>query len=373
MAITAVHGKELRDLKVVKGTGLTIGICSGNYNISGIEGYYAGATNQAISASTTNYIELDNTGALHINTSGFTLGRLHIATVVTDVSSITTINDKRTFVNNGGAGLGTGIWNEGTPTGVIDGVNVTFTLPGAPDSGTLLLVLDGNVMNKGAGNDYTLSGNAITFLVAPAIGSKLVYFYTTSTPQSPTPAYEIKTASNLVTVSASAAPVAGYALLADDASNATWQINKAVALETATTTVDVSTSAAPTAGQGLSAVDGSNAQWSNPFPLIFNPITGTSFTAVANTGYVTNNASLCVGTLPATCAVGTFIAVQGLGAGGWRLTLNTGQNIIFNNASGTVTSGQLNSGNRYATAWLMCIVANTTFKVIFSEGTLSNT
>ncbi len=53
------------------------------------------------------------------------------------------------------------------PSGAINGSNVTFTLANTPLSGTLQLFLNGLLLDEGASNDYTLSGNTITMNYAP--------------------------------------------------------------------------------------------------------------------------------------------------------------------------------------------------------------
>lgn len=60
-----------------------------------------------------------------------------------------------------------------TPTGAMDGVNVTFTLSNTPRPGTDELKLNGLVQERGAGNDYTISGDTITYLIAPLATDKL--------------------------------------------------------------------------------------------------------------------------------------------------------------------------------------------------------
>lgn len=49
------------------------------------------------------------------------------------------------------------------PTGTINGVNGSFTLPNTPSSGSLYLWRNGLLLKDAAGVDYTLSGNTITF------------------------------------------------------------------------------------------------------------------------------------------------------------------------------------------------------------------
>lgn len=60
-----------------------------------------------------------------------------------------------------------------TPSGTINGSNVTFTLANTPVSGSVHLYLDGIRMDAGAGNDYTISGGTITMATAPVSGDKL--------------------------------------------------------------------------------------------------------------------------------------------------------------------------------------------------------
>lgn len=97
-----------------------------------------------------------------------------------------------------------------------------------------------------------------------------------------------------------------------------------------------------------------------------------SFTAAANNGYIANAATLVVVTLPTTAAVGTTIRVAGMGAGGWKIAQNTGQQINFGSMPTTTgTGGSLASGNQYDAAELVCIVANTTWVVVSSQGNIT--
>jgi hypothetical protein len=73
---------------------------------------------------------------------------------------------------------GTGNFSDSeTPSGTINGSNVTFTLINQPLSGTLHLFLDGLRMKPSL--DYTISGSTITFLsgVVPEIGATIVADY----------------------------------------------------------------------------------------------------------------------------------------------------------------------------------------------------
>jgi hypothetical protein len=64
------------------------------------------------------------------------------------------------------------------PTGTINGSNVTFTLANTPVAvDSVQVFLNGIVQIRGAGEDYTLSGNTITFITAPATGQSLRVVY----------------------------------------------------------------------------------------------------------------------------------------------------------------------------------------------------
>jgi len=74
-------------------------------------------------------------------------------------------------------GLTTHFVTREVPTGTINGSNVTFTLANTPIAGTECIFLNGLLQNVGAGNDYTISGATITFVVAPETGSVILVNY----------------------------------------------------------------------------------------------------------------------------------------------------------------------------------------------------
>jgi hypothetical protein len=59
------------------------------------------------------------------------------------------------------------------PSGTINGVTTSFTLLHTPVVGSQECFLNGNAQDPGSGNDYTISGAAITYLIPPATGAKL--------------------------------------------------------------------------------------------------------------------------------------------------------------------------------------------------------
>ena len=68
------------------------------------------------------------------------------------------------------------VFNE-IPTGTVNGANDTFTLANTPTAAGILLFRSGLCMTPGGGNDYTLSGNTITFTTPPETGENLLATY----------------------------------------------------------------------------------------------------------------------------------------------------------------------------------------------------
>jgi hypothetical protein len=124
-----------------------------------------------------------------------------------------------------------------------------------------------------------------------------------------------------------------------------------------------------TAGTGVSIANGANTITVNAIGggLTWNVPTGTTQAAAVNNGYIANSNATgpCVITLPATAAVGSIVAVQGLGSQGWSLVANTGQTIQFGSVASS-SAGSWSSTNQYDTLWVICAVANTTWLAITS-------
>jgi hypothetical protein len=111
-------------------------------------------------------------------------------------------------------------------------------------------------------------------------------------------------------------------------------------------------------------VDASGITWSE--------VTGTSQSASVDNGYITNNAGLVTVTIPTTAPVGSVVRVAGKGAGGWKVAQNASEIIHFGNINTTTgTGGSLASVNRYDAVELVCIVADTEWAVISSQGNIT--
>ncbi len=64
-----------------------------------------------------------------------------------------------------------------TPTGTVDGVNVTFTLANVPILNSEHLFLNGIRQLKGVNKDYTITSDTVTFVAAPITGDILLADY----------------------------------------------------------------------------------------------------------------------------------------------------------------------------------------------------
>ncbi len=63
------------------------------------------------------------------------------------------------------------------PSGTINGTNTVFTLAAAPVANSEAVYLNGVRQRRGSGLDYTISGNTITFVVAPQAGDSILVDY----------------------------------------------------------------------------------------------------------------------------------------------------------------------------------------------------
>lgn len=98
---------------------------------------------------------------------------------------------------------------------------------------------------------------------------------------------------------------------------------------------------------------------------------GTSAMLVSSGRYIPQNAALTIYTLPTTANVGDVIFINGKGAGGWRISQNTGQ-VIHGATDTTVGSaGFVASTARYNSIAIVCVTANTEWIIQSSQGSLT--
>lgn len=117
------------------------------------------------------------------------------------------------------------------------------------------------------------------------------------------------------------------------------------------------------------ALDDAAAQWSviqGYMPgSVTTEVTAASANLVANQNFIANRVTLVTLTLPASCAQGAIIEIVGMGAGGWLIAQGAGQQILVGMAqTSSGAGGSLASSNAGDTVRLMCVTANTIFRVI---------
>lgn len=96
----------------------------------------------------------------------------------------------------------------------------------------------------------------------------------------------------------------------------------------------------------------------------------SSVTIAVNQFYIIDNgASLVTLTLPATMAQGMIFKVIGNSSGGWTIAQGAGQSIkIGSTTTTTGAGGSITSSNAGDCIEVMCIVANTTWRVLSVTG-----
>jgi hypothetical protein len=136
------------------------------------------------------------------------------------------------------------------------------------------------------------------------------------------------------------------------------------------------TAATLTAGTNVTITNGAGSITINATGggITWSVVTGSTQAAVANNGYIANNAGTCTITLPATSNVGDTVAVSGMNnATGWKIAQpNAGSVIHFGTATTTTgVSGFLSSLNTYDAVTLVCNTANASWIVIESVGNIT--
>jgi hypothetical protein len=104
----------------------------------------------------------------------------------------------------------------------------------------------------------------------------------------------------------------------------------------------------------------------------WSEVTDTTVSSSVDIGYVMNNSSQVVLTLPSNPEVGQIIFVIGKGSGGWKIAQNAGQTIYFGDQNTTAgAGGYLESTNRRDCVSLVCVTDDSEFEVINSIGNIT--
>lgn len=96
----------------------------------------------------------------------------------------------------------------------------------------------------------------------------------------------------------------------------------------------------------------------------WNEVTALDTTIEAGNGYVANNGAQIAFSLPLTANFGDYSIISGLGAGGWMLNQNAGQSVIIGDFTSTIgVGGSIASTKPHDSIEILCVVADTTFKI----------
>jgi hypothetical protein len=125
-------------------------------------------------------------------------------------------------------------------------------------------------------------------------------------------------------------------------------------------------------GAGISITPGTNSiTIAATGSVAWTPKT-TSFSMVAENGYITNAPSvLVVATLPATATVGNLFEITNIGAAGFQVAQNALQYINFGDSTTTVgTGGSLSSSAVGDSLRFVCVTTDVGFQVLSSVGNI---
>lgn len=90
------------------------------------------------------------------------------------ISNVALLNTKVVALQNVSNNI---IWNE-TPSGLVNGVNVSFNLSQTPIGTNVLVFINGVLQERDVdGADYSINGKIITFKSAPRVDSKILVTY----------------------------------------------------------------------------------------------------------------------------------------------------------------------------------------------------
>lgn len=130
-----------------------------------------------------------------------------------------------------------------------------------------------------------------------------------------------------------------------------------------------------TAGSGIAITPGAGTvSIASTAPMTWSVMAADAGLLVNEARINTKPAALLTATLPATAAVGTVIILQGsaVGASGWLIAQNAGQNIQLGSTSTTIgAGGSLASTDDNDGVSLVCTVADTTWNAFSVIGNIT--
>lgn len=154
---------------------------------------------------------------------------------------------------------------------------------------------------------------------------------------------------------------------AETAANDLWPMADISAPQTKNITRDELAAALVLSGLATQAYAAAAGQVSWSVVTVDQSITGP------DSGYLANAGGLVTLTLPVTSAVGDTTQVVAHSAGGWKVAQNAGQKIYLGDTSTTVSAGFIASTVIGDAVELVCVVADTDWRVVDSQGNITFT
>jgi hypothetical protein len=101
-------------------------------------------------------------------------------------------------------------------------------------------------------------------------------------------------------------------------------------------------------------------------------ITGSSQTIAKNGKYIATSIDPTIFFLPVSgMDAGSTFRIAGFGVNGWKIKQNESQSIYFSTQHTTVgVDGEISSTSPKDSVEVVCVVANTTFSIVSSQGNL---
>lgn len=262
---------------------------------------------------------------------------------------------------------------------LLSGASLTVT--GNPGTNTLTITLDSTVplqFNETVGS-ATAAANIINVVGAGGISTSGAGSTITITAGATIPTTFTEDAGSAVPA-ANNLNIVGAGGITTSGAGSTVTIHAGATIAT-TYTTDDSNTAVPAANNlnvfGAGSITTSSAGSTITIHnagggLSWNDITVVGPTSMLiNNGYVSDSASQVQLTLPLTAPFGSIIRVVGKNTGGWIIGQNAGQS-IKNGALSTTAGvpGTLAASEATATVELLCVTADTVFRVIDGQGNL---
>jgi len=188
--MTAVAGAGLTATSGVLDVGAGVGLAVDATELTVVTGFTSGAANLAdvLTASVdgvsvgvdTTTIDDNGSGQLEVIDEGITEPKLAVSNAPSDgqVLGWTASGSTMTWIDNDAADAVTeGDFIKNDQSALCNKVTTVFTLTNTPVDASLGVYLNGLLQQEGGGKDYTQTGTAVTFAVAPHTNDILVFMY----------------------------------------------------------------------------------------------------------------------------------------------------------------------------------------------------